>query len=55
MVLPCWLLVRSNSSLTACWWTVSVYIMVLGIGFLMRFRGGRWRTMTVIERDALTV
>ena len=51
MVLPCWWLVRTNGSLAACWWTVSLYIMVQGIGFLLRFLGGRWRTMSVIEHE----
>lgn len=53
MVLPCWLLVRADASLASCWWTVSAFIMVQGIGFLLRFLGGRWRTMSVIERDAV--
>ncbi|MFO1094248.1 MAG: MATE family efflux transporter [Planctomycetaceae bacterium] len=53
MVLPAWLVVRYGSGqLLHCWWAVSVYIMVLGVGFLLRFRTGRWRTMSVIERDS---
>jgi MATE family multidrug resistance protein len=51
MVLPTWWVVHTNGGLQNCWWAVSIYIMVLGVGFLLRFRGGRWRTMSVIEGD----
>lgn len=51
MVLPTWWVIRMGGELQHCWWAVSVYIIVLGVGFLLRFLRGRWRTMSVIERD----
>lgn len=55
MVVPTWVAVqRGVGGMAACWWSVSVYIVVLGIGFLLRFRAGRWRQMSVLERDAET-
>lgn len=39
-------------SLTVSWTAVTVYIIVLGVGFILRFQQGRWKTMSVIESDA---
>ncbi len=53
MVLPVWLASRAGVlSLEFAWWTVTLYIVVLGLGFLARFLRGHWKTMSVIERDA---
>jgi len=38
-------------SVVACWWACTAFIVVMGIGFLVRFRGGRWKSMQVIEPD----
>jgi MATE family multidrug resistance protein len=51
MLLPTflvWWLYGGN--LLASWWACTVYVIVLGIGFLLRFQAGRWKTMSVIER-----
>ena len=51
MVLPTWLAVRAGyGGLPICWTAAAIYITVLGIGFLIRFLGGRWREMSVIEQ-----
>jgi len=34
---------------TAAWYAVTVYITVLGLGFMARFQQGRWKSMRVIE------
>jgi MATE family multidrug resistance protein len=53
MVLPTFLAVRwGYGGLYACWTAATVYITVLGIGFLWRFRAGHWREMSVIETSA---
>jgi MATE family multidrug resistance protein len=53
MVLPVYLASRAGTlSLTMAWWVVSLYIFVLGIGFLLRFVYGKWKSMSVIELDA---
>ena len=50
MVLPTYLAVRLGyGGLYACWTAATVYILVLGIGFVWRFRAGQWRAMSVIE------
>jgi MATE family multidrug resistance protein len=52
MVLPTWYAAEQGAgSLLTCWWAASIYIMVLGLGFLARFLAGRWRTMSVMGRD----
>ena len=54
MVLPVYLASRAGTlSLTMAWWVVSLYIFVLGIGFLLRFLYGKWKSMSVIELDAV--
>jgi hypothetical protein len=37
---------------TAAWYAVTVYITVLGLGFMARFQQGRWKSMKVIEQTA---
>jgi MATE family multidrug resistance protein len=36
--------------LIGCWSAATFYIVVVGIGFALRFRGGKWQAMSVIER-----
>jgi hypothetical protein len=36
-------------TLAVCWWSCSVYIIVLGLGLLWRFLAGPWKSMRVIE------
>jgi MATE family multidrug resistance protein len=38
--------------LIGCWTAATFYIVVVGIGFALRFRGGKWQAMSVIERYA---
>ncbi|MGE3999549.1 MAG: MATE family efflux transporter [Planctomycetaceae bacterium] len=53
MVLPVYLASRAGVlSLNLAWWSVTLYILVLGVGFLARFLRGGWKTMSVIEQDA---
>jgi MATE family multidrug resistance protein len=49
MVLPVWWIWRQGGGLYACWGAVCAQITVLGIGFWLRFLGGKWLTMRVIE------
>lgn len=41
-----------GQGLLISWTIVTAFAIVLGIGFWLRFLGGRWRTMRVIEVDA---
>ena len=34
------------------WIGASLYIILLGIGLLIRFIGGKWKTMTLVDEDA---
>ncbi len=50
LVLPTYLAARlGNRGLSIPWTAVTVFIMVLGVGFLCRFQQGRWKSMRVIE------
>jgi MATE family multidrug resistance protein len=51
MVLPAWILVRNHFSVVACWVPITVYIVVLGFGFWLRYRAGHWRSMKVIDDE----
>ncbi|QDU41362.1 Multidrug resistance protein MdtK [Maioricimonas rarisocia] len=51
LVLPAWWLSRNipEHGLYGCWGAASVYITAMGVGFCLRFRGGLWKSMRVIE------
>ena len=52
MVLPVYLFTRAGSlTLWIAWSIVTFYIFVMGIGFLIRFQLGHWKSMSVIEHD----
>lgn len=54
MVAPTYLIWRFRwGGLYACWAAATIYITVLGLGFLWRFREGRWREMSVIEAQSV--
>lgn len=38
-------------NLHLCWLAATLYILVIGVGFLWRFLGGYWKEMSVIEHD----
>jgi MATE family multidrug resistance protein len=54
MVLPAFVVYHVAESpghrLIGCWSAATFYIIVVGIGFALRFRGGKWQAMSVIER-----
>ncbi|HNW28944.1 MAG TPA: MATE family efflux transporter [Spirochaetota bacterium] len=39
----------------AGWTALTGYVMLLGIVFMLRFKGGRWKTMRVIEEAPITI
>lgn len=50
MVLPVWLgITYFGLGLYGAWICASAYIMLLGVIFYFRFRGGKWKEMRVIE------
>ncbi len=54
MVIPAYLAVQYGFGLHGCWLAVTVTVLVMGIGFLIRFQLGYWKTMKVIESPAET-
>ena len=53
MVIPSYLMViHMGKSIFFAWGSASLFIMLLGITFLLRFLNGRWKTMRVIEESA---
>ena len=55
MVVPTWVAIRSDQlTLHIGWLACTGFIVTLGIGFLLRFLGGKWQSMTVLEPDLLT-
>lgn len=54
MVGPTWWMWHFHGgSLMGSWWACSVYVLVLGLGFLARFHAGHWKAMSVIEATAV--
>ena len=52
MVLPTWIAIRTDRLTLHVGWTACTgFIVVMGLGFLWRFLGGQWKSMTVIEPD----
>lgn len=58
--LTCWTLmvlpaaaatILFDGHLLISWWGCTVYVVVLGLGFMLRFHLGRWQSMRVIERE----
>ncbi|MBM82403.1 MAG: MATE family efflux transporter [Planctomycetaceae bacterium] len=54
MVLPTYLFwTWYGGDLELSWTVCTVFIIFLGIGFLVRFMGGKWKTMRVIEANVI--
>ncbi|MCA9080941.1 MAG: MATE family efflux transporter, partial [Planctomycetaceae bacterium] len=50
MAIPCFVIANYTSvGLYGCWAAATANIVLLGIGMMLRFRQGHWRTMRVIE------
>src|SRR5207249_8126175 len=49
MVVPTYLAWRFNWGLYWAWTFASAYIIALAVAFLLRFLGGKWKSMRVIE------
>jgi MATE family multidrug resistance protein len=55
MVIPTLIVLRQGGGLQGCWITVSVTVIVMGLGFLFRFMQGKWKSMRVIEMESAPV
>ena len=51
MVLPAYLLRHSEFAVTRSWSMAAVYILILCVILILRFRGGKWKTMSVIHNS----
>jgi hypothetical protein len=58
MVVPTWLIVEHGyaagrltaaQALHAAWWCLTGYVTALGLAIVARYRGGKWRRMSVRE------
>jgi multidrug resistance protein, MATE family len=49
MVIPTWLAVEYHWGVYWAWAFASAYICLQAVCFLIRFRGGKWKAMRVIE------
>ncbi|MCC7421976.1 MAG: MATE family efflux transporter [Planctomycetaceae bacterium] len=51
MVIPTWFFVHSDrpDRLILSWWSCSIYVIIAGLGLMMRFQLGPWKRMRVIE------
>ncbi len=52
MVIPTWLVWRYGYGVEPAWGAATVYLAVTAGIYVVRFLGGKWRTMTVIEPHA---
>ena len=56
LVIPSYFaLVVFKMSIYVGWGIASTYIITLGIGFFIRFKGGKWKSMRVIEKPTPTL
>ena len=44
-----------NVGIFAAWYIVTAYVILLAIGFLLRFLTGKWKTMKVIEKGETSI
>jgi len=49
MVAPTFWIIHRGGTLYQCWAAITAAVIVMGLGFLLRFICGRWKTMRVIE------
>lgn len=49
MVIPTWVAATHGWGVYGGWVFATAYIFALAVAFVLRFRGGRWRSMRVIE------
>jgi len=45
------LILALDLGILAAWFWLVLYVSLLGVGFIVRFRSGRWKTIQVIERE----
>ena len=50
MVIPAWIAVRLGFSYYVPWFAITVFIFALAVTFWLRFKGGKWKNMRVIEQ-----
>ncbi len=49
LVLPCYVAMRLSASIWVMWMILVVHVGLAGIVFYLRYRGGKWQSMRVIE------
>jgi multidrug resistance protein, MATE family len=51
LIVPTYLVVSAGGSLYWAWWFATAHIFAMAACFFLRFRGGKWKTMRVIEPE----
>ncbi len=54
MVIPAWIICHYNWSMYWAWGFLSCYIALQALIYYIRFRGGKWKHMRVIEPEVIT-
>jgi len=55
MVIPTYFLVQAKANILWAWAFATAYILAMALCFTLRFRGGQWKTMRVIEAAPVPV
>jgi MATE family multidrug resistance protein len=55
LVIPTYFIIKYNIGLYAAWLCLTIFVLLLAIVFWLRFIGGKWESMRVIERPSTTV
>ena len=54
MLVPTWwFCVRGDQGVLVAWCFVALYVVILGVVMFVRYRKGEWKSLRVIESDAL--
>jgi Na+-driven multidrug efflux pump len=51
MVIPTYIsIVILDYGVMSCWFFATLYVIIMGVGFYLRFLNGKWKKMLVIEK-----
>jgi MATE family multidrug resistance protein len=53
MVVPTYIGYRQGAGVTLAWSACTAYVMVVGLGFFLRFRRGAWKSMRIVDEPRL--
>ncbi len=53
LVIPTYTAVKSDASIQTLWIILTFWVGILGLSFMVRYYGGKWKRMRVVEIPAL--